>query len=299
MSAQLHQSLQTFAQQISAEGTIQLETLRQDRQSMGDNLREGLAQFGIQLNQEMTQHLADLATQRQANASQQQTDLQDFHQSLQAQMAEQLADLAAHRQAEAETTRSNLVAFTEQLRMTVWGAEGIPVRIVSAPQSSTPKSTSSSSGASSSAPSNGYPQPQEQSSTSAPEALVEQAVAAISPANVEATADPASIWQMPTESPELAEETLADSSLTQDLPVAGTEPDQWALELTEDDILAYVNAYISDLQQQDPNLTLLQVIGNRDLVRELLTQGASDLGMDPADILAILRQMVAASAVTA
>jgi hypothetical protein len=59
-----------------------------------------------------------------------------------------------------------------------------------------------------------------------------------------------------------------------------------------DPILDYVNKYVSDLQAQDPNLTLLQVIGDRERVRDLLARGAVDLGVDPSEILVTLRRMV-------
>lgn len=65
----------------------------------------------------------------------------------------------------------------------------------------------------------------------------------------------------------------------------------------ERQILDYVNSYVSTLKQTHPDLTLLQVIGNRDMVRELLAQGAGDLEVDPSEILGVLRRMVSSSSV--
>ncbi|MFQ3583727.1 MAG: gas vesicle protein GvpC, partial [Cyanobacteriota bacterium] len=57
-------------------------------------------------------------------------------------------------------------------------------------------------------------------------------------------------------------------------------------------ILTYVNEYVEALRAQNPDLTLLQVIGNREQVRDLLARGAVDLGVDPSEILTTLRRMV-------
>ncbi len=42
----------------------------------------------------------------------------------------------------------------------------------------------------------------------------------------------------------------------------------------------------------EPDVTLLQVVGNRELVRDLLAQGSKELHVDPFEILVVLRQMV-------
>ncbi|MDX2271459.1 MAG: hypothetical protein NW237_05850 [Cyanobacteriota bacterium] len=64
-------------------------------------------------------------------------------------------------------------------------------------------------------------------------------------------------------------------------------------------ILEFVGGYVSKLQETQPELTLLQVISNRDLVRDLLAKGAVELGVDPSEILTVLRRMVSAASAVA
>jgi len=83
-------------------------------------------------------------------------------------------------------------------------------------------------------------------------------------------------------------------------PPSGAPPEPSAAppaspqEESSDRIMAYVRKYVEALQAQDPNLTLPQVIGDRERVRDLLARGAVDLGVDPLEILATLRRMVSA-----
>jgi gas vesicle GvpC-like protein len=107
----------------------------------------------------------------------------------------------------------------------------------------------------------------------------------------------------PGEAPQL--EATSKSEPPGDTPVAPPPPEPsqdrvappLAGEEQPDPILNYVNNYVAALQAQDPNLTLLQVIGDRERVRDLLARGAVDLGVDPSEILATLRRMVSATAV--
>ncbi|MBD2103909.1 hypothetical protein [Leptolyngbya sp. FACHB-261] len=60
-------------------------------------------------------------------------------------------------------------------------------------------------------------------------------------------------------------------------------------------IREFVHNFISRLESE---VSLLQVVGNRELVRDLLAQGSKELRVDPFEILIVLRQMVNPEEVT-
>ncbi|MEN9221191.1 MAG: hypothetical protein Q6M04_02010, partial [Thermostichus sp. BF3_bins_97] len=224
--------------------------------------------------------LSSFTQTRQAMASDTQqarqafcADLQQQVQALQQMAQQELAQVAQERQVQAQSLQSALAAFRVELHEQVWG-NGIP-----------------------------FLTPELEVEPEAP-------VSVVSPETSDEISEPA---PAPTpvgysEATEVAEEVSVASDLEPQLPPVAPEmpaipvipPVSVAEELEEESratedpgrILTYVTEYVTALQAQEPDLTLLQVIGNREQVRDLLARGAVDLGVDPSEILTTLRRMV-------
>lgn len=300
-----------------------IEHLSQSRQEMSVQLHQALQSFASQLTAETSTFLGSTQQARAAACVEQQAELQAFHQALQAQVAEQINHLTTTRQTNAAQIREELTAFTENLRVTIWGTDGIPTR--SAPVAKTTQPQPSVNGLSYSAASSAAssdtleaaqavlsdpgltdnlgvtPEPEQESQDEGSsvgaddEALIAEMIANMNLASVETQSteqvlseDPTGIWDLPPDG--LDDQSPWGNGLVDQ---AVSAPETLAHEPSEQDIIDYVNACVMDLQSKDPSLTLLQVIGNRDLVRDLLTQGANDLGVDPSEILSALRHLVA------
>ena len=162
--------------------------------------------------------------------------------------------MAQEQQAQAQALRGSLATFRAELHKQVWG-NGIP-DLIPEPEVSTSSASSNSAVATAG----------ETASDSTPVAEGQTPVEPSAPVSVSQPLGGLTTLEPPEVLP--------------------------TVEKQVDPILDYVNKYVSDLQAQDPNLTLLQVIGDRERVRDLLARGAVDLGVDPSEILVTLRRMV-------
>lgn len=251
-----------------------LSSLGQERAAQSEAIQQELQAFRANLTLDVEGLLGSYSRARQtmADVTQQArqafcADLQQQVQTLQQVAQQELAQMARERQVIAQALQSELAAFRIELHEQVWG-NGIPfltpepeVKLEAQPE--VPVSVA----------------PPE-SSDETPELVPKPMLVASGTTSVEA-AIPVTPSPEPQPQPPVASPAI---------PVIPPAPVTEAEEPGR--ILTYVNEYVDALQAQNPDLTLLQVIGNREQVRDLLARGAVDLGVDPSEILTTLRRMV-------
>jgi len=271
------------------------------RQSLAEEQGAALVQFHIDLQTQTADFLANLAEQRQIQTTALQNALQIYHAQLRQATHNFLSQRGVDRQEQAARLREELQGFHDQIRLAVWGLVE-PVNIAT-----TAYVAEVFNGA---------------------ETLVNEALAGVFDSISEPASDPEPIPAAPTDLDptglELPEEPLAsapdpDESVETAPPalevlasmakvvtpvslppalVVSTVSSPIVLMPDVDptgQIVEFVTRYIEEQQQIIPGSTLLKVVGDRDLVRELLTRGAVEMGVDPSDILNVLRRMVAMS----
>jgi len=254
-AAQRAKSVAESLARLEQERAAQLEVSRQQLQAFRANLTAAVEHL-LSTYTQARQAMADKTQQARQSFC---ADLRQWVQALRQMARQELAQMAQEQQAQAQALRGSLATFRAELHKQVWG-NGIPDLI--------PEPEVSISG---------------EGSGSSVEIAGEAPISA-------SDSTPIAKDQAPVEPP-------APVSVPQPQPSEGLitpEPPEVPPRAEEqaDPILAYVNNYVSALQAQDPNLTLLQVIGDRERVRDLLARGAVDLGVDPSEILATLRRMV-------
>jgi hypothetical protein len=318
MQQQLRQSLSLHTQTLTRTTADWLQAVHQQRRALQSDQEQQLTQFRQSLAYQIqawlqatrTTHLA-LAQQqgeqlqaevalRQASmestlqsfqstrlqmATQQQRDLNAFCQDLRTQVQQlqatalqQLQELQTQRQVAAKHLHEQLTQSTQQLRQRVWGDDppqtqgnGHTSSNIAATPAAEPH-LSTSSALSTYSPSEFRSASSESLETEA----VQAGAAKVIPS--QGTQTHASDFSQDTSSEELTTAQITES---------------------EDPILDFVLRYIENLQVNDPSMTMLQVIGNRDLVRDLLAKGAGELEVDPSEILLVLRQLVSTASLHA
>ncbi len=265
-----HSRLEAVAQRAKAVAEL-LSRMAQERAAQSQAQQQELRTFRANLAATVESLLSTYAQARQAMANQTRqvrqafcAELRQRVQALQQLARQELAQIAQEQRAEAQALRQALAAFRRALHEQVWG-NGIP-----GDRPIVPDLKESEEG------------------DKPPESLV-KAAATVS---TEVTQPELGV---PVGVPVL--DNTAPPPPSGAPPEPSPAPPASAQEESSDRIMAYVRKYVEALQAQDPNLTLLQVIGDRERVRDLLARGAVDLGVDPAEILATLRRMVSATVV--
>ncbi|MFS8907141.1 gas vesicle protein GvpC [Synechococcus sp. OH2] len=261
-----HSRLEAVAQRAKAVAEL-LSRMAQERAAQSQAQQQELRTFRADLAATVESLLSTCAQARQAMANQTRqvrqafcAELRQRVQALQQLARQELAQIAQEQRAEAEALRQALAAFRRALHEQMWG-NGIP-----GDQAIVPDLEESEEG----------DKPPESS--------------------VKATATVSSEVTQPELGVPVSDNT-APPPPSGAPPEPSPAPPASAQEESSDRIMAYVCKYVEALQAQNPNLTLLQVIGDRELLRDLLARVAVDLGVDPAEILATLRRMVSATVV--
>jgi hypothetical protein len=240
-------------------------------------------------------------------------------QALQQEAVDFVQETAAHRQVSAEALRQSLSNFAHELRTTVWGDGLGPMTTPSEPIATNGKATGIASDLLDQihAPQPVAPAEPQPDWIAAPtvEPIAEGAMpepmlaeaqptllqpAWIEPVSPAAPMEPSGEHAPSTAAFESVETAVAEpaidpESILESLPVSEAG---WHEPSTSSDpdpqvrIMDFVGTYIEDLQATSPELTVLQIIGNRELVRDLLGKGAATLGVDPSELLSVLRRMV-------
>lgn len=257
--------MEAVAQRVKAVAEL-LSRMAQERAAQSQAQQQELQTFQANLTATVGRLLSTCAQARQTMAGQTRQARQSFYaelrqrvQALQQLARQELAQVAQDQRAEAQALRQALAAFRRALHEQVWG-NGIPEAQPIIPSEGLEGEKSESSA--------------NASKTVSAEVSLPKPVVAVS----EEAAPPPPQPVVTPPPPEPA-------------PVRPAPPQ----EASSDRIMAYVNNYVTNLQAQAPDLTLLQVIGDRERVRDLLARGAVDLGVDPSEILATLRRMVSAT----